>query len=174
MKHWLALSLICLLISGCGLFKKSTKTLNTVEQVNKVEFLSESNEQVKSEITGEVVVKSAEQKQIQKDIDESTTVTADEIEIKPDGSIKATGAVKLNQNRTDKGISNENKAIDRTDRYTGHIDATKENKQQRKQETKYKVKDTHVQSEPKGTSFIYFWLAIGLAVCLVIWWIRRK
>lgn len=41
-----------------------------------------------------------------------------------------------------------------------------------RQKESAKIED--VKKEPKGTSFIWFWLGIGLAVCLVIWWIRRK
>lgn len=39
---------------------------------------------------------------------------------------------------------------------------------------KESAKIDDVKKEPKGTSFIWFWLGIGLAICLVIWWIRRK
>lgn len=39
---------------------------------------------------------------------------------------------------------------------------------------KESVKIEDVKKEPKGTSFVWFWLGIGLAVCLVIWWIKRK
>ena len=44
--------------------------------------------------------------------------------------------------------------------------------QEHRQKESTKIED--IQKEPKGTSFIYFWVAIGLAVCLVIWWVRRK
>ncbi|WP_343566340.1 hypothetical protein [Sphingobacterium sp.] len=45
------------------------------------------------------------------------------------------------------------------------------NHEQRQKES---TKIENIQKEPKGTSFIWFWLGIGLAVCLVIWWIKRK
>ncbi|WP_313266518.1 hypothetical protein [Sphingobacterium sp.] len=45
------------------------------------------------------------------------------------------------------------------------------NHEQRQKEST-KIED--IQKEPKGTSFIYFWVAIALAACLIIWWVRRK
>jgi len=165
---------MCLLISGCGLFKKTIKKSNTFEQIDKSELRSQINEDVKADIKGEVIVKTFEQNQIQKDIDEQTSVTADEIEIKPDGSIKAKGGVKLDNNKKDKGNVNTNRAIEQNDRYFGHIDAKTENKANQNQESKSEVKNTQSTSEPKNISILYFFIGIAMIVCLVIWWMKRK
>lgn len=40
-----------------------------------------------------------------------------------------------------------------------------------RQKESAKIED--VKKEPKGTSFIWFWLGIGLAVCLIFWWVKK-
>lgn len=162
------------MLSGCGLFRKSVKTSSSSEHIEKVESKAESKEQIKAVGESESKVVSNERKKVQKNVNEQTILTADEIEVKPDGSIKAKGAVRLDQNRKDKGNSVTNKAVERKDRYVGHIDAIVDNKEQRKQETKDKVKDKQVQSEPKASSFIYFFIGLSLLACVIIWWMRRR
>lgn len=44
------------------------------------------------------------------------------------------------------------------------------NHEQRQKEST-KIED--IQKEPKGTSFIYFWVAIALAICLIFWWVKK-
>ncbi|WP_343320168.1 hypothetical protein [Sphingobacterium multivorum] len=174
MKQWLTLSLICLLISSCGLFKKTTKTSSSKKQIEKVEVQYQSNEEVKVDVGGKVSVKSIEQKQIQKDIDENMTLTADEIEVKSDGSTKGKGNAKLVNSRRDRSKSDQKKTVDSNDRYIRHIAVTKENKAQEKQEKNSLVKNTQSHSEPKGSMMV--WLALGVLVLVVglIWFLRQK
>jgi len=173
MKNLLIILTICTL-SGCGLFRKSTKSSSSSGHDVKTEVNEESKGQVKVDLTGESKIVSNEQKQVQNDIDENTSITADEIEVKPDGSIAAKGNAKLNQNRKDRGKSNENKAVERSDNYVGHMDVKSKNKVQEKQGTRDRGKDMVSQSEPKG--FIWIWAAVGLLIvtCGVIWFLRRK
>lgn len=165
MKQWLVLSLTCLLTSSCGLFKKTIKTSNTTEQIEKIEVKSQTNEDLKAELKGETFIKSAEQKQVLKNIDERTTLTANEIEVMPDGSIKGKGDARLQHNKKDKGISNENKAVERNDQYEGHIDVKTENKDQQKRETKVKTNQSASQSEPKGSMMI--WGGLGILIVII-------
>jgi cobalamin biosynthesis Mg chelatase CobN len=53
-----------------------------------------------------------------------------------------------------------------------HIEKQVATSQEHRQKESTKIED--IQKEPKGTSFIYFWVAIALAACLIIWWVRRK
>lgn len=158
----LILLITVLSLTSCGLFRKTVKTSSSSEQVVKSEVKGETKERVKAMLHQETSVGAIEQKQVQKDIDENTTLTADEIEVKPNGSIKGMGNAKLVNNRKDKSKTNLNKAIDRTDRYVGHIDVTKENKENGVQETKSKVKISQSQSEPKIT------FALGFSVIVLI------
>lgn len=53
-----------------------------------------------------------------------------------------------------------------------HVEKQVATSQEHLQKESTKIED--IQKEPKGTSFIYFWVAIALAACLIIWWVRRK
>lgn len=53
-----------------------------------------------------------------------------------------------------------------------HVEKQVATSQEHRQKESTKIED--IQKEPKGTSFIYFWVAISLAACLIIWWVRRK
>jgi 2,3-bisphosphoglycerate-independent phosphoglycerate mutase len=53
-----------------------------------------------------------------------------------------------------------------------HVEKQVATSQEHRQKESTKIQD--IQKEPKGTSFIYFWVAIALASCLIIWWVRRK
>lgn len=44
--------------------------------------------------------------------------------------------------------------------------------QEHRQKESTKIED--IQKEPKGSSFIWWWLGIGLAVCVIYWWVKRK
>ncbi|MGJ1193744.1 hypothetical protein [Sphingobacterium siyangense] len=53
-----------------------------------------------------------------------------------------------------------------------HVEKQVATSHEHRQKESTKIED--IQKEPKGTSFIYFWVAIALAACLIIWWVRRK
>lgn len=53
-----------------------------------------------------------------------------------------------------------------------HVEKQVATSQEHRQKESTKIED--IQKEPKGTSFIYFWVAIALAASLIIWWVRRK
>lgn len=156
--------LIICTLSGCGLFRKTVKNSQSSSHSENIERKVESKDHVSADIESKNKLVSNERKQDQRDINEQTTLSADEIEIKTDGSIKAKGGAKLNQNKKDKGISNENKSLERTDSYIGHIEANSENKSQQKQDVKQNEKESTSQSEPKGSMMI--WGAIGLLILI--------
>lgn len=161
-------------LTSCGLFRKSVKTSSSSQHIEKVESKAESKEHVKAVVEGDSRQAYSEQKRVQKSVNQQTTLTADEIEVKPDGSIKAKGVVRLYQNKRDKGISNENKTLERTDSYIDHIDASKDNKEHKTDETVDKVNNNQLHTEPKGSMMI--WIAVGLFIlfCGVILILKRK
>ncbi len=116
MKHLLVL-MMCLLISGCGLFKKTVKTSNSIENISRNEVKSESSQQIKIAEEKKVAVKSKAEihnssktvNQVRKDVDENTQITADNIEIASDGSLKASGNAKYFNKKKDQSKGSFNK-----------------------------------------------------------------
>src|SRR5690606_14420562 len=101
MRKIILLAMVCTLISGCGLFRKKTKTVNREQ----IELAEESSSSVS--LSGEL--KSAKQTLTQANktnmTEETTTIEADEIHIDKDGNISAKGA-KLSQNKRGKEKDN--------------------------------------------------------------------
>ena len=104
-------------LSSCSLFNKSTKKVNQVENVEKVNIKEDISEKTRAEQRRDGKVITSEQKQITNDIDEETSVTADSIEVKKDGGIVAKGNAKLRKNTKDKTKQALSIAVDSTERY---------------------------------------------------------
>ncbi|WP_433863114.1 hypothetical protein [Sphingobacterium thalpophilum] len=144
------------------------------ENISKTEVRSEQEEQIQTTVKSEIDTRSNEQSQLQKDIDEQTAVAADEIEIRPDGTIKASGNAKLSKNTKDRSKLEQSKQVDSNSLQFGQIDYKSAGKEQNNQESKEEVKNVQSQSEPKGSMFI--WISAGalLFVIGLIWFLRRK
>jgi len=130
-------------------------------------------EQIQTTVKSERETQSNEQSQLQKDIDEQTAVAADEIEIRPDGTIKASGNAKLSQNKKDRSKLEQSKQVDSNDRQVGQIDYKSAGKEQNNQESKEEVKNVQSQSEPKGSMWI--WISAGALLFVVgLLFLRKK
>lgn len=176
----LYLILICALLSGCGLFKKTTKSsdsrkaehevVNNVEETKQVETTKNSTENTN---TNE---KSNEQQT--HNIDSDTQVTADEINVDKDGNISAKGNAKLDQKRKDKGTKdkasetniNTNKAIEETGKTTEQI------KGEYKEKSKEKENSKESEVEPSGKGIMFGATGVLIVVFGVLWYfgIKRK
>ncbi|WP_282638085.1 hypothetical protein [Sphingobacterium thalpophilum] len=163
MKKLLLILTICTL-SGCGLFRKKTKVSNSSENNSKTEIRTEVEEQIQLTAKSESETRSNEQTQLQKDIDEQTAVAADEIEIRPDGTVKASGNAKLSQNTKDRSKLEQSKQVDSNDRQVGQVEYKSAGKEQNNQESKEEVKNVQSQTEPKGS--IWIWVAVGLLLLI--------
>lgn len=173
MKRLIILVIVCTLINGCGLFKKTTKVEE--KQVNKVEVehnRSESTEgRQNSREESNVSGKSAER--TRKDIDSYTSIEADEIEITESG-IKAKGNVKYSGNLTDKS-ENERKS-DLTASQKKESDAKYSNnvKEENKGEIKQESKQVEKVSEPSGKGIIVGWIGAAVFVIILLWYLGVK
>ncbi|MGJ1194578.1 hypothetical protein [Sphingobacterium siyangense] len=151
-------------LSSCSLFNNSKKKINQFEKVEKIELEENISEKIHGEQQQDGKVKSKEQKQITKDIDEETSVTADSIEVKKDGGIVAKGNAKLRKNIKDKSKQALSKAVDSNKRYISRIKVDREKQTENKQEKKVKLTNKEEKKQPNNT--ITIWLAIGVIVLI--------
>lgn len=96
--------MVCTLISGCGLFRKKTTTLNR-QQIDLVEQ-SQSNVSLTGKLEGNKLMITQFDKTSSSE--ENTIIEADEINVDKDGNISAKGAT-LKQNKKSSESDNSHK-----------------------------------------------------------------
>jgi len=96
--------MVCTLISGCGLFRKKTTTLNR-QQIDLVEQ-SQSNVSLTGKLEGNNLMITQFDKTSSSE--ENTIIEADEINVDKDGNISAKGAT-LKQNKKSSESDNSHK-----------------------------------------------------------------
>jgi len=176
MKHITILLIICTL-SGCGLFKKTSKDIQKHEESAKIEqkkeYTKETNEQINEQskkTTNEQV-----QERDKRDIDSETTLEADEIIIDDKGNISAKGNAKLNNKLKDKGEkeTNANKGVVEDKSRQTTIDTKEVNKESVKEEVKQKDYSKQTKSETDLLGIIAGAIGVlGLALGL-IWYLKK-
>lgn len=159
--------MICTLISGCGLFRKKTKTVSR-QQVDLVQ-----QSQSKIYLSGKTHEnrKITTQLDISRNSDESMFIEADEINVDKDGNISAIGA-KLTHN---KKANETDKSKKQEESETKTIVALTADSSGRKEfESKDVATETKTDSSPKG---IIFGTIALIAFCFSIFWyfgVKRK
>ncbi len=184
--------MMCLLISGCGLFKKTVKTSNSVENTSKIDVKSESSGQIKTTEQTSAAVKlntkiddsSKTNKQIRKDVDENTQVSADNIEIAPDGNIKASGNAKYIRKKRDQSEGSFNKfkigsqviAKDSSATKTTVLDSKSNIKNSEKQLSVEKTKSSQTTSTPDFSWIVGIVIAVVMVVGGIMFgrWLVKK
>lgn len=168
MKKIILLILICTLINGCGIFKKTSKDVKKVEQFGKTEQLREAknqeNEQSKeqsSTTTNEQV-----QEREKNDIDNETTLEADEIDIDDKGNIKARGGAKVTKKQKEKSEkeTNANKAT-QEDIFK---EITKDSQEQKKEQAKQETKAVDYSKETISETDFWGVIAGAIGVLIVV------
>lgn len=156
--------LICALLSGCGLFRKKTNIKNSALVEYKSDIKESESEKAKLDVqqSQKVITLTDDKTKI------TTTVKGREIEITPTGIRCKDCEV---EQREDKDLK---KQTDSTALLNSNLYYAKEADRMVKESLKDETKNSNVVSEPKESSFIWWWIGIGLAACLVIWYIRRK
>lgn len=156
--------ILLLTLSSCSLFNKSTKKINQFEKVEKIELEENISEKTRAEQKQDGKVIISEQQQITNDIDEETSVTADSIVVKKDGSIVAKGNAKLIKNTKDKSKQALSKAVDSNKRYISRIKVDTDKQTENKQENKAKLIVKEEKKQPNNTVIV--WLAIGVIILI--------
>lgn len=172
--------LICILVSGCGLLRKTTKKVNSTEHVAKTEESSESKKK-SSEVSSESSQKKESEttnEREQRDLDSQTSIQADKITVDKDGNLKAEGNAKLTNNKKDRGKSEKdsNKAIESSNNKAAAKDTSEHSKGNKKGQTKDEDKKQNTISEPSGKEIIYGAIGFLIIVFGIMWYfgVNRK
>lgn len=173
MKRLILLTIVCTLISGCGLFKKTTKVEE--KQVNKVEVEHNRSENIEAEqkTKEESNVSDKSTERTKRDIDSYTSIEADEIEI-TEGGIKAKGNVKYSGNLTDKSENERKSDLTATQKKESDAKYSNETKEGNKEEIKQESKQVEKVSEPSGKGIMVGWIGAAVFVIILLWYLGVK
>jgi len=169
MKKLILLTIICTLISGCGLFRKKTK------QVDITRSEQTSDVRVKAELDYTDNSKSAE---VNTSFRKEYTiggyiVSADSIIFNSDGSFKAKGNAKMSGKQLNAKESNDStsKMVDSNVKLQSKSDSTT------KKKDKQLEKEVVTESEPSGKGILFGWIGFGILAMGIMWYLgfnRRR
>lgn len=179
MKQILLIILMICTLSGCGLFKKTSKDIQKHEESAKIEQKKESIKETNEQSNEQSNKKTNEQIQERdkRDIDSETTIEADRIRIDKKGNITADGNAKLNNKLKDKGESekNANKDVVEDSSKQTTIDTKEEIKESVKVEIKQKDYSKEVESETDFWGVIAGGIVfLGLVIGVAWWFLGRR
>ena len=168
------LIILCAIISSCGVFKRTERRIDRVEQSAAVEFSRDVHKGVvenSSDLSTSKEQTNTKERE-QRDIDSQTTVEAEEISIDKDGNLSARGNARLTNNKKDKG-SNEkevNKLLSSSNESETNKESTESDKHKEKQEIKSKDINKETVSKPSSKGIITGAIAVLLVVIVCSWW----
>lgn len=165
MKNILRLTVMLLLVSSCGLFKKTVKTeeLKTVETNKKMTVLSSTDSSKKhleiEQLYDRLVIKTGDLMQIE----------GEDIEISPNGIVRI-GRGRVNKRRTHYSDSTNGfeKYLSDQRREIAHSVQYKEDK------LRIDERASKRTVQPAGTNIFYFLIGLLVVICLMVWWLRRR
>jgi len=164
MKHILLLLMICIL-SGCGLFKKTSKdvtkhsevTEQSSEKKTNIVFQDQSKSlEVNTSVSTEVLIN-------------GYTVKADAIKFNPDGSFDAKGNVSMTGNNEWKRNKQDSAAAIRS----AYINLEQKEVETSKQSQEVKDYSKEVKSETDGWGLIFGAFGVLVVVVGVVWWLKK-
>jgi len=165
------ITIVCILLSGCGLFRKTTKVNKHLDAV-----AVSSDVKVSTETTSGKVDKTKETEKTSSEGEEKVKVyptPGTEVKIEPDGSVtfKADSIVSFTKRKTDQA-----REILKDIRENLHQNINSSAKKDSTTEKKLETKD--IDKKPSATGIFSNWIgwAIGLliVICGVVWFLRRK
>lgn len=165
------ITVVCVLLSGCGLFRKTTKINKQLDAV-----AVSSDVKVSTETTSGKVDKSKETLNTSSSSDDKVTVyptPGTDVKIDPDGSVrfKADSIVSFTKRKTDQARQILNDIKEDLSQNIA-VSAKKDSADKKQIETK------DIEKRPTSTGIFSNWIgwAIGLLIliCGIIWWVRRK
>jgi len=165
MKNILRLTVMLLLVSSCGLFKKTVKTeeLKTVETNEKMTVLSSVDSGKKhleiEHLYDRHVIQTGDLMQVE----------GEDIEISPNGIVRI-GRGRINKKRTYYSDSTNGfeKYLSDQRREIAHNVQYKEDKLRIDERTSKRT------VQPAGTNIFYFLIGLLVVICLLVWWLRRR
>ncbi|MCS4164475.1 hypothetical protein [Sphingobacterium sp. BIGb0116] len=198
----LAMAVIVTSVASCGLFRKSTKHVekHSLEVVNKRDSSLTEKTQIDSlqrtvkvdkgtVVTETETTVTTEKKggKVSGSVGIDKVVSGANILLKDSAGFKILVQLDtLKQTLTVKSESPGDKITQHTKQtVTEHKDYKEESEKRGSEQVQKQVAVNHeqrqkestkiedIQKEPKGTSFIYFWVAIALAICLIFWWVKK-
>ncbi len=165
------ITIVCVLLSGCGLFRKTTKINKQLDAVS-----VSSEVKVTSEVATGKVDKSKEKVNTSSNIDDRVKVyptPGTEIKVAPDGSVtfKADSIVSFTKRKTDQA-----REILRDIKENLHQNNSISAKQDSTNEKKTETKDVDRKPSASGIFSNWLGLAVGLLIliCGLIWFLERK
>jgi cobalamin biosynthesis Mg chelatase CobN len=165
MKKLILLTIICTLISGCGLFRKKTKQvdISKSEQTSDVRVKAELDYTDNSKSV-EVITSFQREFTIGGYI-----VSADSIIFNSDGSFKAKGNAKMSGDYSSGKSVNDStsKVVESDVKLQSKSDSTDKKKE------KHYDKEVVTESEPSGKAFIYGAVAVLIVVIGFLWWFLK-
>lgn len=165
MKNILRLTVMLLLVSSCGLFKKTVRTeeLKTVETNKKMTVLSSVDSSKKhleiEQLYDRHVIQTGDLMQVE----------GEDIEISPNGIVRI-GRGRINKKRTYYSDSTNGfeKYLSDQRREIAHNVQYKEDKLRIDERTSKRT------VQPAGTNIFYFLIGLLVVICLLVWWLRRR
>lgn len=168
------LIILCAIISSCGVFKRTERRIDRIEQSSVVEMSKDVHKGVvesSSDLSTSKEQTNTKERE-QRDIDSQTTVEADEINIDKDGNLSARGNARLTSNKKDKGtIEKEGvKMVDASSLSETNKESTEIDKQKGRQEVKYSDVNKESVSKPSSKGIITGVIAVLLVIIVCAWW----
>jgi|GEM_PF-1413089 len=162
MKKLITLVIVCTLINGCGLFKNTSK--DVLISKSGVSIEQSSDQELKVKDNSQSVDINTNLKTSDKV--KNTTIQADKLNLRPDGSFEAEGNVKYQLAESEK--------LRQLDSAFKSLQSDMEYFLKASQAIKEKVttydKEVHKESKPSGKGIIYGTLALLVFVIIVAWW----
>jgi len=165
MKNILALTVMLLLVSSCGLFKKTVKTSEShmLEARGKVMVSSQIDSSSSHLEVGQSYVRNLKQSE------DLMQIEGAEIEISPDGIVRI-GKGKINKKRT---LYSDSSNVFRKS-ISGQSQLVIENLLRKDEKLKSAERTTRRTERPMVTSMLFFITGLLVLASLMLWWLRRK
>ncbi len=165
------ISIVCILLSGCGLFRKTTKIKKQLDAIAVSSDVKVSNETTEGKVdkTKETFNESTESKD--KVMVYPTPGT--DVRVDPDGSVtfKADSIVSFTKRKTDQ-VREILKDIRENLHQNVNLSAKKDSSEEKKLETK------DIDKKPMATGILSNWIGLAVGLLLLalgaIWVLRRK
>ncbi|UIR56349.1 hypothetical protein LZQ00_00640 [Sphingobacterium sp. SRCM116780] len=165
MKKIAGMIIVILLINGCGLFKKTSKTkqLETVEAVKTIKGNLQQEKQIEMKTETDL------QSFVWKDGQIVTQLEGEDIVIAKDGTVRM-GKGKVKKQEVEKSnvvqLKNQTKEIHQNEKSQESIAS--------KQKLAFEKKVSSQVNEPESSNFFWFWIGLVGLIFICLYWIKKR